>query len=42
MYDVMIIVIWNKFAIRCCLQGKLKRTGAETDYCVCFMISYNL
>ena len=37
-YGVMIIVILNKFAIRCCLLGISKRTGTETDYSIYFMI----
>ena len=37
-YEVMIIisVILNKFAIRCCLLGSSKRTGTETDHCIYF------
>ena len=34
----MNIVVLNKFAIRSCLLGGSKRTGAERDYCVYFMI----
>ena len=37
-FEVMIIVISNKFAIRCCLLGSSKRTGTEADHCVYFMI----
>ena len=37
-YKVIIIVILNNFAIRCCLLGSLKRTGTERDHCVYFMV----